>query len=438
VPSRAAAALFVGSTFLPGALVEPASPVLYDGLYEADGEPRLWVGPFPELGPGQFFLELRSGRFGPLTSAGGGRFVAGPRIDAAEPIDLTVELEAAASGAPNALRYAFAGGPSSVVRRRVPRLADVSFANGRVTLAGSLTLPDGPGPFGAIVLVHGSGPLDRRWFQLWADLFARAGLVALTYDKRGTGSSGGDWKSSDFDDLAGDAIAGLQLLRARRDVDPERIGIWGISQGGWIAPLVASRWPALAFVVLHAGPATTVYEQGLANYEWELRAAGLDDPDIAGSLALVRASLDYNRRPSDESWRAYERAHAAETARGAPWVPPFEARDAWFRAFYGPLLDFDPKPYLERLRCPLLAFFGELDANVPASANRQRLEAALAVAGNRDATIVTLPKANHLFLAAETGTAAEYPTLSRFVPGYFETTTRWLGERFGARHPLTP
>ena len=426
MPVRATAALVAASSLVSSPLADPAPPESPDGLYLAGGAARFWIGPFPELGESRYFLDLVTLRFGPLAESPGGGFVAGPSFVAKEPVDLVV------TPAAGGLKLTYADGSGATVERRPRRVEEVAFENGAVNLAGTVTLPEGEGPHGAVVLIHGSGPLDRRWFQLWADLFAGAGLVALTYDKRGTGSSGGDWKSSGLDDLTGDAVAATELLARRSDVDPARIGVWGISQGGWIAPLVAERWPRLAFVVLHAGPAMTVFDQGLANFDWELRAAGLDAQDVEGALGVVRASLEYNRRPSDAAWAVYERAHAAETARGAPWVPPFEPRDAWFRAFYGKLLDFDPKPHLERLRRPVLAFFGELDANVPPASNLARLEAALATAGNRDATIVLLPKANHLFLAAENGTSAEYPTLSRFVPGYFDVMSRWLRERFGS------
>jgi hypothetical protein len=427
--TTAALLLLVTARFV-GASTDPP-PVDPFGVWATDEGPRFWVGPFPELGSEPFLLELVTGRFGPLAAAGGGSFTLGPTLGEREPVTLRVELST--SGAVDEpARFVDAGGAAVAARRLPSRAEEVRFRNADVTLAGTVRLPEGPGPHGGIVLVHGSGPLDRRWLTLWADLFALDGYAALVYDKRGTGESGGDWRHAGFEDLAGDAVAALELLRGRGDVDPARIGVWGISQGGWIVPLIADRWPALAFAILHAGPATTVFEQGMAHLEAELRAEGLDGPDVAGPLEIASRSLDYSRAPSDEAWRRYEAARALWESRDLAWMPPFEARDSWFRAFYGPLLDFDPRPGLERLRVPILAFFGELDTNVPAAANRARLEAALAVAGNREATIVTLPRANHLFLEARTGASSEIPALERFVPGYFEPMRAWLRGRLAA------
>jgi dienelactone hydrolase len=414
------------------ALPEPLPLERIEGIYAADGAPRLWIGPFPELGGDPFFLDFATLRFGPLRPGADGELVSGPALGAAEPGDLTIRFDLAPDGSVALARWTLAGGRAGAARRAAPRTEEVGFANGEVTLAGTLVLPAGAGPHPAVVLLHGSGPLDRRWLRLWADLFAHSGSAALVYDKRGTGGSTGDWRHADLPALAGDAAAAFDLLRARRDVDPRRIGLWGISQGGWLAPLVAAERPEVAFVVLHAGPATTGAEQVMEHLERELRAAGLAGADLDGPLGVARRSLDYDRRPDDAAWRAYEAAHAAESARGAPWVPPFARRDAWLRGYLGMLLDFDPKPWLERLRVPLLAFFGELDTNVPPASNRPRLEAALAVAGHRDATIVTLPRANHLFLEAATGAVGEIPSLSRFVPGYFEVTLDWLRARTAA------
>lgn len=403
------------------------------GIYEAGADRFLWVGPFPELGPDPFLFDSATGRFGPLYPGAGGGFFSGPAVQVPLPPELRVGFAPDAEGEAAAIEVS--GLDAETVRgARLPlRREAARFRNGDVTLAGTVTLPPGAGPHPGVVLLHGSGPLTREWFALWADTFARLGLVALAYDKRGTGGSGGDWKRSDFRDLAGDARAAFDLLRSRPDVDPERVGLWGISQGGWIAPLVAAEHSEVAFVVLHAGPATTVAEQVHANVAWEMRAYGLPEEEVEAALAALRLSDEFTRSGSEEAWEGLEAAHAAAAARGAGWAGalPLMARDDWFRDFYRGILDFDPTPYLERTACPVLALFGELDGNVPAEENHRRMAAALERGGNRDATLIVLPRTNHYLMVAETGAREEIPHLQRFEPRAFELMGDWLRTRLG-------
>ena len=138
---------------------------------------------------------------------------------------------------------------------------EVTVAHGDVVLAGTLTVPAGPGPHPAAVLVTGRGPHDRdetlgphRPFRLLADTLARAGVAVLRTDDRGVGGSTGSLVGATYDDLVGDGLAGVELLRSRPDVDPAQVGLIGHSEGGYLAPLAAGRGP-VAFVVSLAGPA---------------------------------------------------------------------------------------------------------------------------------------------------------------------------------------
>jgi fermentation-respiration switch protein FrsA (DUF1100 family) len=110
-------------------------------------------------------------------------------------------------------------------------------------------------------------------------------------------------------------------------------------------------------------------------------------------------------------------------------VQPPLARDDWFRPFYRRLIDHDPSSDLQEVRCPVLAFFGDCDRTVPPERNKTALEDALAKAGNKDHKVLVLPKANHLFLQAQTGVRTEYPGLKHFVPGYFDAMSSWLKQQ---------
>src|SRR5204863_2609161 len=137
---------------------------------------------------------------------------------------------------------------------------EVSFRNGDVTLSGTLLLPLTEMPHPAVVFLHGAGSEGRYGARFLAEYLTRYGIAALIYDKRGVGKSTGDWKRSDFNDLAGDAIAGIHLLQQRNEINSREIGLYGHSQGGMITPLISSRSRDVAFIISGAGSAVPVYE----------------------------------------------------------------------------------------------------------------------------------------------------------------------------------
>src|SRR5262249_4048650 len=144
--------------------------------------------------------------------------------------------------APDAVTVAQPGQkPQRGPRVRLYTEEEVVFASGDVRLAGTLTLPLGPGPHPALVFVHGSGPQRRGAETVEAARFAQHGIASLAFDKRGTGESTGDWQQSDFDDLADDVLAGVRLLRRDRRIRADKVGLWGISQAGWVMALAAAR-----------------------------------------------------------------------------------------------------------------------------------------------------------------------------------------------------
>ena len=144
------------------------------------------------------------------------------------------------------------------------RNLDVHFSNNDVTLSGTLVLPNSDGPHPAAVFIHGSGPKTREGVKFFADRFVSHGIAGLVYDKRGVGDSTGEFPFdlvSSFNDLADDAKAGQLFLRERSDIDSARIGFWGFSQGGWLAPMAASGLDGTAFVICVGGPGVDAENQ---------------------------------------------------------------------------------------------------------------------------------------------------------------------------------
>ena len=394
------------------------------GTYRTEDGRLLGIAPFSEFGAMPLIVNYATGRIGPLYSIARDRFLVGHSlISSVFPAD-TIELTYGPAIDVRWLRFAEMGHPTLVARRLATRDEEFQFANGPVTLHGTLTLPAGPPPYPALVLVHGSNALTRDVFGPWSRYFAGLGFAVLSYDKRGTGQSTGDWKQADFPILAADVLAGVRSLAARHDIRSDRIGLWGASQAGWILPLVAAQAPReIAFLVVHAGSGTTVREEGVLYIQNELRFAGLPESSVA--IGRRYQMLDDSVTRTGSGWDTLQRYYEAHRTEEI-WLWPPRPADDWFRRYYRMLMDFDPSESWKRVTCPVLLFFGEFDANVPPRESWPPIERALHQAGNRDVTKILLRKANHLFLEAQTGARDEYPGLSRFVPAYFDAMARWL------------
>lgn len=301
---------------------------------------------------------------------------------------------------------------------RPRREEEVRFENGPVRLAGTLVLPRGRGPFPAVVFIHGSGADGRDNYRGQAQWFARQGFAALIYDKRGVGQSTGDWRRVHLGELADDALAGVRMLRARRDIRPGRIGLWGGSNGGWVAPLAASRDPRVAWVITVSGAAWTPVQLATWRSVTRAREAGAPDSLVrrVDSLMALQAAL-VRRDGWERGWAEYEAALAPY--RGEPWARGMSALrnplpdGGWFLPYTADI-DFDPLPTIAGLRVPMLALLGADDPIVPARETAARLRSS----GNARLTVRVLAGANHSMTPAA---GSLQP-----VPAYWETMRAWL------------
>ncbi|MGH2584368.1 MAG: alpha/beta hydrolase family protein, partial [Dehalococcoidia bacterium] len=223
------------------------------------------------------------------------------------------------------------------------RREEITFTSGELLLAGTLLLPSTEPPYPAIVFVHGSGPGRRESFGALPYLFAANGFGVLAYDKRGSGGAAGDWRRATFDELADDVIAAASMLTQRPEIDSARIGLYGSSQGGWIAPLAAARCAGVAFVVVVCGSGVTPAEQMLYLHEQRLRQPGFGDGDISAARALLAMRNEVAR--TNEGWPAFDAA--VEQARAQPWfayvdTPPLSPpRQRWAWRFWNLTNDHD-------------------------------------------------------------------------------------------------
>jgi uncharacterized protein len=304
--------------------------------------------------------------------------------------------------------------------------AEVQFAHHDTVLAGLLLRPPGQRPHPAVVLLHNSGPVGRDgpgYLPPIREHFARHGIAALCYDKPGIGGSTGDWTTQTFDDRAAEALAAIAFLQQQPQIDPARIGLWGASQGGWIGPLAATRSSDIAYVIAVSGPGIGVADQNAYAVEHMLRLNGFPQSQIeqAGHRRPARGAAGPRR---DQRGAASQRTIAHE-----PWFAHFgEDSEAELRFMQG-ILDYDPVPILESVRCPLLGIWGAGDLLVPAHRSAAVFAAALAKAHNQQFRLEVFPGADHRIAVIEHGTGREQVQWSparRFAPGYLETMTGWL------------
>lgn len=315
--------------------------------------------------------------------------------------------------------------------------SEVTFANAAAgpTLAGTLSVPQGKGPFPAVVLVHGSGPLDRdqnvfnhKQFLVLADHLARRGIAVLRYDKRGIGKSGGVYKDATSFDFAADAEAAVRFLRGRAEVDTRRIGILGHSEGGLIAPLVAQRDPGLAFVVMLAAPGVRGELLMAEQIALGSKANGMPDEMIARDREVNRDLLAALASEARFETAVGKARGVMEEAERKGKLPAGMARQRfqllstpWFHSF----LRHEPGPVLQQIRQPVLSLNGERDVQVPAAMNLGAIRAALK--GNPRALVKELPGLNHLFQTARTGAGSEYAEIEEtFAPGALDLVSDWI------------
>jgi uncharacterized protein len=322
-----------------------------------------------------------------------------------------------------------AGGTFSVKRvvAKPPtfKQEEVSFRNREVTLSGTLLLPLTNGPHPAVVFLHGAGSEGRYGARFLAEHLTEHGIAALIYDKRGVGKSTGDWKRSDFNDLAEDAIAGVHFLQQRNEINSREIGLYGHSQGGMIAPLIASRSKDVAYIISGAGSAVPVYESEINSVTNQIRAKGISGNELGEATEFIKMWVGVMR--TGQGWEQFDKA--VEKVRNRKWYPMLHVppKDHWMWAFHKRIYDYNSADYWSQISVPVLVMYGERDLYVPVTQSISNIDRALSRAKNRDYTILVLPRASHSFIIEpEAGQPFEW---WHIAPGFLDLLTAWINQR---------
>jgi hypothetical protein len=304
-----------------------------------------------------------------------------------------------------------------------------------VTLAATLTIPQGKGPFPGVVLITGSGPQDRdeslmghKPFLILSDYLTRHGIAVLRADDRGTGKSTGVFSKATTADFATDTEAGIAYLKTRTEVHPHKIGLIGHSEGGVIAPMIAARNKDVAFIVMMAGTGVPGDQVLPAQSEAIEVSMGKTPEEAAKDAAKEKDMLKPVETEKDEAVleKELKEKMAGDVPEGAMGLQISQITSPWFRYF----LTYDPTTALRKVTCPVLVLDGSLDKQVLPSQNLPVIRKALEEAGNKHFEIDELPGLNHLFQTAKTGSPTEYAQIEETMsPVALDKIATWIAKQ---------
>ncbi len=310
-----------------------------------------------------------------------------------------------------------------------------------VTLEGTLLVPKTPGPHPAVIFIHGSGPSVRGDLGHTADKFARRGIAAFAYDKRGSGQSGGNAEHATYHTFAADAAAAAAALSRRAGIiDPDRIGVLGSSEGGWVAPIVAAADPRIAFVIGVVAPGTTYAANGIFQNVTRMEAAGASADEIARYESLIARVNSHVRASRARGQAVPDSATTARLQRALDSTTQL----AWRRVVDLPrrvpagrdldrlrwqMLDFDPLPYWSRVRAPVMIALGANDRNVNSAESVSKIGEDLRAGGNGDYASHVFPRATHdMMVLPDPAGEFHFPAPP---PGYPDTLVSWAASKVG-------
>ena len=324
---------------------------------------------------------------------------------------------------------------------------DVRFQNTKanVTLAGTLTLPAKEGNYPAVILITGSGAQNRdeefyghKPFLLIADYLTTNGIAVLRYDDRGFGQSSGDFISATSLDFVTDVESAISYLKTRKEINKDNIGLVGHSEGGIIAPIVASKSKDVSFIVLLAGP-------GILGNKVLMQQSGLILKTLGASEAEIQKTKEINAKIAEiiakhqntEALKIDLTKYIQENFETIPTgLKPTGITKEQFIAgqiesisspAYQFIWNYDPAPTLQKVTCPVLALNGEKDLQVPPQENLTAIGNALRNGGNKNITIKELPNLNHFFQECKTGSPLEYATIEQtFSPTALTEISNWI------------
>ena len=385
------------------------------------------------------YVDYKTGQVGTLWPAPQGIFYSGDGLSVSYPIALKVTFDEDDAGDVTGLSWkSWSPYRSSSAHTRETDVTKIgadkldfteeriTCRNGDVTIGGTLILPEGTGRHPVVIVTPGDYGTNRNQLRLWAHNYVSHGVAAFVFDSRGAGQSTGSVGANSFSDLANDVLACVRALKARNDVEPHGIGLFGFSNSAWTVSLAASRSPDVAFLILQSLSGVVPWKQELFRAETQLRVDGFPESVVKQGADFMRQKFEVAR--TGEGWEQLQAV--MQNAANQRWVPYTNPPASFerIRLNYQKAMTYDPVPSLEALKIPILAMWGDKDTYVPVPESVAIFKGAMAKAGNKDYVTKIYPNCSHSLLVTKTGSPSTGGTERNFQAGLWDMEADWVLE----------
>lgn len=322
---------------------------------------------------------------------------------------------------------------------------NVTFQNeaANIKLSGTLTLPKNETDFPVVILISGSSPHNRNQeiaghkpFLVIADHLTRNGIGVLRYDDRGVGQSEGVYEIAAYDDRVSDVLNAITYLKTKKNINSNKIGLIGHSEGGLIAAMTAEQSKNVDFIILMAAPGLTGYDMVLLQTEISKKTAGANETEIQKEIALLKSifdiainsdNLDESKSNLTDSLLNQIKNQPGQFPEGLNAGDLNQMIEAFTSPWFQRILKSNPDASLRNVDCPVMAINGGKDMQILPRENLNAIKKSLAKGGNEQVTIMEIPNLNHLFQEAQTGLTQEFKTIEQtFSPVALEEITNWI------------
>ncbi|MCA1625757.1 MAG: hypothetical protein LC778_18550 [Acidobacteria bacterium] len=410
-------------------IIEPSAQTLekYYGAYRVSSNRVISV--FRSLSDPRavWFIDYQTGQVGTLWAESEDNFLTGSGRGVSYPATLKVLFVKDASGAIKSLKWQSPTEPNLTAQKIPFKEEPVTFQNGNITLGGTLILPPNAGPHPVVIVTPGDFGSNRNQLRWWAHNFVSRGVAALVFDSRGAGASGGNSGNNSFSDLADDVLAAVSVLKNRGDINPKQIGLFGFSNSAWTVSLATSRSTDVGFLILQSFSGVPPWKQEIFRAETQLRVDKFPENTIKQGANFMRLKFEAAR--TGAGWEQIEKI--MNQARGEGWLaytnPPRSLEG--LQRYWQSTANYNPVPALEKIKVPILAYWGENDTYVPAQESITVFKQAMLKAGNKDFTIKLIPTGRHDLIEGESGSPRIGARLKKFPAGFWKMKTAWLLKR---------